>query len=99
MDYIESLPVDNHPLKPEESVLIDTILKTDGSAFQRILNELKTPLVSGILFLVLNSSPIEALLKDTIPYARSSDASLLCLKTIVFILLLFAFNNVCYALK
>jgi hypothetical protein len=96
MDYIESLPTDNEPLKPEEKEIVDTILKKDATKFQKFIQELKLPLIAGIVFLIINSPQVSNFLRDNIAYARSSEMSLLCLKTVLFMIFVFIYTNLHY---
>lgn len=99
MDYIDSLPTDEEPLKPEEKHIADTILKKDATKFQTFIQELKLPLFVGIVFLVINSPQVSDFLRDNIAYARSSSMSLLCLKAVIMMIVVFIYNNLYYLMK
>lgn len=98
-DYIESLPMDEEPMKPEEKQIMDTILKKDASKIQKFISELKLPLIVGVLFLIINSPQITNFMRDNIAYVRGSEMSLLCLKVIIFMVAVFVYNNVHYMMK
>lgn len=92
-DYIDSLATDNDPVSQSEKVLINSIFKSDEPAIQKFILELKLPIIIGIFFMIISSPQVTNFIKHTVPYARSSDVSLLCFKTILFIILVFVYNN------
>ena len=92
-DYINSLPTDDEPLNSKEQEFLDSLFRNDSTTFQKLVNELREPLVAGILFLLLNVPQVTEFLKTTVPYANSSETSLLCFKTLLFVILLLLYNN------
>lgn len=99
MDYLESLPTDDYPVKPDDAKLIKNILIADESPLYRIILEFKDPIISGLLFIIFNMQGFDDFLKSTVPYARSSDTSLILFKAIIFIILLFLIKNVNLSLR
>ena len=96
-DYIDSLPTDDSPLNSQEKTVMDTIFK--GDSVQMFIYDLKIPLIAGILFIILNLEMINKFLRDIIPYSRKSELSLLCVKTLIFVVLIFMFSNYRYILR
>lgn len=92
-DYLESLPTDKDPVHPAEAQILHTILNKDSSTFHRMLYDLKDPIISGILFLLLNTPQCSEFIKSTVSYARSSNTSLLIFKTVLFITIIFVIKN------
>ncbi len=99
MDYIESLPTDNEPIDSEERQLMDKILEKDAPAFQRLIQELKLPIVAGLLFMIVNNPQITEFFKTSVPYTRTSEMSMLCFKTLLFTVALFLYININHLLK
>jgi len=85
VDNIQSLPVDNEQLSVEEQNVMNTFFKTDDK-IHTILNTLKLPLFVGILFIIINSPQSNDFIKNVVPYARSSEASLLCFKAMLIMI-------------
>ncbi len=92
-DYIATLPVDDDPIPSNEKYLADNLFKTRNTTMSRVLNDLKLPFVAGLLFVMLSNTYVSQLIRDTIPYAKSSEVSLLIFKTSVFVVLLYLYTN------
>lgn len=92
-DYIESLPTDDLPLNSTETKFMENILKNDKTSFELFLSEMKLVLIFGVLFLIINTPQVSDFIQNTIPYANSSKMSLLCFKCLLFMLLVFIYNN------
>ena len=95
-DYINTLPTDDDPLNPSESNIMNIITGKDGSgdtAMLRILNEMKIPIVIGILFLLVSTSQFTDILRTCIPFTGKNDTHMLMMKTVVFIILVFVLMN------
>jgi len=93
MDYINSLPTDDEPLNPDEKQISDIIFRDDASIVHKFISDLKLPLISGIIFLIINSAFVSDFLQSNIAYVRKSNMSLLCLKTILFMICIFVLMN------
>jgi len=100
-DYIEHLPTDNDPLTPESTKLMNQIFPTTTPSMriQAFASELQTPIVIGILFLLLSNSYTTNALREYIPYLKTSDISLLYVKALIMVILVFIYNNIQYAKK
>lgn len=92
-DFIQSLPTDDNPLSAEESKILKNILKQDVSPLHNILIEFKFPLICGIIFFIFNNTNLNDIIKMSVPYANNSDTSLLFIKTIFFIIIVFITQN------
>lgn len=92
-DYIATLPVDDEPVPPDERYLVDTLFKGKKTPIGNFLRDLKQPLVAGILFALLSNSTVTQIIRDAVPYAKSSEISLLIFKTFLFVVFLYLYNN------
>lgn len=92
-DHITSLPTDDTQLPAAESALLDSILKQETKSIKTLLDDIKIPLVAGVLFLMFNSQILTDFIKNSIPYARSSETSLLCFKAAVLVMVLYLYIN------
>lgn len=93
-DYIATLPVDDEPVTPDDRYLANTLFGNNKrSILGSLLRDLKQPLVAGVLFAILSNSTVTQLIRDVIPYAKSSEISLLIFKTSMFIILMYLYNN------
>lgn len=91
--------MDDIPISSEDKEILDNIMKKDLSTFEKFLSELKQPVLAGILFVIISTPQVSDFMLNTIPYARSSAVSLLCLKAFVFVVLLFLYNNSAFLMK
>ena len=92
-DYIESLPTDDAPLNSDEVQVMNTLFKKDANMIQKCLNEIKLPLIVAIVFILLSTSHVTDFIRNTVPYAKSSETSLLAFKTLLFMVIVFIYNN------
>jgi hypothetical protein len=92
-DFIDFLPTDDAPLTPSEQLVMNTILPSPTDGLQNLLQDLKMPVLFGLAFLIINLPQVSDLIKNTVPYANSSDLSLLLFKTALFVLVVFLCNN------
>jgi len=88
-DCLQTLPTDQQPIDPYEQRLLNTIFKEESLSMTRLFQDLKLPLIAGLLFLLLSVPQLNVFLKTSIPYARSSETSLIVFKTVVFIGIMF----------
>jgi len=88
-DCLQTLPTDQQPIDPLEQRLLNTIFKEESTSMTRLFQDLKIPLIAGMLFVLLSVPQLNQFLKSTIPYARSSETSLIVLKAVVFIGIMF----------
>jgi len=90
-DHITSLPTDDTQLPPSESALLNSILKQDDPSIKTFFEDIKLPLVAGALFVFFHSELLTDFIKSSVPYAQSSDTSLVCFKAAVFVMLLYLY--------
>jgi hypothetical protein len=93
MDSLKTLPTDQYPVDASERKIMDSVFVPPPSTFYKFTSELKEPLLAGILFLIMNLPQVDSLISSTVPYAKSSNTSLLFFKTFVFVVLLFLIQN------
>ncbi len=93
-DYIATLPVDNEPLPPDQQHLIDDLSLQNRFKFARLLSELKGPLILCAIFFLINHPVVSTMIQDSSSYAKSSEFSLLIVKTVLFLVFVFLYNNV-----
>lgn len=95
-DYIHFLPTDDNPINPVEKQVFANILNSNTSSTQlhSFINELKQPLLVGIVFMLLNTEQSNTLIESVVGYARSSKTSLLLFKTFLFIVIYFVWQNI-----
>lgn len=92
-DYIDSLPTDDAPLNSEEVQVMNTLFKKDANLFQKFMNEIKLPLIVAVVFITLSMPQVSEFIRNTVPYAKSSETSLLAFKTLLFMVIIFIYNN------
>jgi hypothetical protein len=92
-DYIESLPTDETTLNKNDEILMKNILKNDKSTLQKFITDLKLPMIMGGLFLILSAPQTSDFIKHIVPYAKSSETSLLTFKTFILMIVVFFYNN------
>lgn len=92
-DYIATLPVDDDPVPPDERHLVDALFVGKNTSMGNLLKDLKQPVIAGILFALLSNSTVTQVIRDAVPYAKSSEMSLLLFKTFLFVVLLYLYNN------
>lgn len=101
-DYIATLPVDDEPLPESEKKLMNSLLTDDTnpkSTFTKFVQELKMPILFGILFVVLGSSTTGDIIASLVPYAKSSEMSSLVARAFLFAVLVFMYNNLHIVMK
>jgi len=90
MDYISTLPVYDSPVPQEHSILIDTITQQPNkTTIHRFFNELRLPIIFGIVFFILSLPYGSEVIQSLIPYTRKRELSLLVVKTAFFVLIAF----------
>lgn len=90
-DYIQNLPTDNHPVKPQELQIVENFFKPENKQNVRtIINVLKDSLIAGVLFFLLSTPFANNILQNF--YSENSYYSIL-LKTSIFIFLFFIISN------
>lgn len=94
-DFIATLPVDEHPMTQDEKHFLSQVLQETSSTLtiKSFISELRIPLIVGILFLILGMPQVSEFIRASVPYARSSDSSLLIFKTGLIIVLIFVIIN------
>lgn len=97
-DYLETLPVDEFPMAPEDSQLLNTILQESKSdSIQQLLHDSKVIFVAAILFFIINTQAVQYILKTIIPYTNHSTLSLLLVQVLIFTILLYFAENFQYS--
>lgn len=90
MDYITTLPVDDSPISQEHVRIIDLITRTtDEKTIYQFFNELRLPIVFGIVFFVLSLPYGSDVIRSIIPYTQKKELSLIIVKTLFFVLVAF----------
>lgn len=88
-DSLQTLPTDQQPMDPHEQHLLNTIFKEETSSITNLFQELRLPIIVGVLFLILSLPQWNNLLQSVIPYTNKSQSSLIVFKTFVFIIVVF----------
>jgi len=88
-DPLQTLPTDKEPMNPHEQILLNAIFKEETSSITKLFQEMRIPIIAGILFLVLSIPQTSVMLKSVVPYVSKSEVSLVLFKTILFIGTLF----------
>ena len=91
-DFINVLPTNDRPVDPAEMELFDAVVAPKGSLYH-ILQDLRSTIVASLIFFVLSLDFVDTLIQSTISYAKSSKTALVIVKTAIFFLVLFIFNN------
>lgn len=93
-DALESLPTDEIPIRANDQVYMDMLLKHETkSKLQTFFQHLKQPIVYGILFLLINTHTFRSLVESVLPYAQKTELSFLITKTAIFILVVFLYST------
>lgn len=92
-DLIKTLPTDTQTVDRTEQLLLDDILQMKDSDLRNLLQTLREPILGGALFFFLSLPHVAEFIQNTIPYAKSSETSLLLCKTILFVAIFFVLKN------
>jgi len=93
-DLISSLPVDETPLNHDEIHILQTLFKEENRGnISKIFIELKDAVIGGILFALLSSPQVDALLLRIAPTTKNSPIIRIGLKTMIFIALYWIILN------
>lgn len=108
-DDISLLPRDNDPVPDEDQQIVDSITGSGSTpavshsdpkfSIHLLFKDLKSIIISSILFAVLSSPPTITIIKDFIPYARSSTSSLIAVQTLLFAICIFILGNIKYIIN
>ena len=109
-DLIEKLQTDEFAVDPIEFALFNQIIpppspKITTHSQERlrigdiIAKDVKENIFIGIVFFMLSLPSVDELIMSKIPYASSGYVSLICTKTLIFIVLLILIRNRAYMFK
>ena len=88
-DTIQELPTDNHPLTPEETILINTIFKRDSS-LGYFITEIKPHILYGLLFMAFMMFDINTVIKTVVPRnIQEKPYVIVSISTVLFIIATF----------
>jgi hypothetical protein len=80
-DLIYELPTDKIEPSQDELKIVNNLFKKNKKFMTRIANELKDPLLVGILYIIFSFSKIDELIQKFIPITNNSPYILLLIKT------------------
>lgn len=92
-DQINLLPIDNDPLNVEDMNIVNSIFKENKQSFSNFMGDIKYPVLVGLLFFAVSSDLVSGIIKNVIPYARSSNLAFSICKSIAFAVLYFILIN------
>ncbi len=85
-DSLDTLPVDELPVRPQDQPYLNVLIQQKKkSTVQSFFQDLKKPIVLGILFMVISTPTFHRFIQSMIPYTQKSDLSVLMAKTVLFI--------------
>ena len=96
MSEIDLLPTDETNPSLSDKQLIDMLIPPPQL---NLIHDLAKPVLIGFFFFILSLPQVDQFLQQIIPYAASSQVSLLVFKTILFIGILFVTDNIKHVLK
>lgn len=88
-----STPSSSSPSNTPSSSSSSTTPSDKVGRIQQFIHDMKTPLILGCFFFILNSSQVNGFLQSVYPYSKNSEVMLLLIKTLVFIILLYVYNH------
>lgn len=88
-DNINDLPIDKKMRQTEiEIELIDTIFKGEPSTLKVLIDEIKEPLIVGVLFVLFSLQYLESVTQSLLPLTNNSPIFIMITK-VIFIMILF----------
>jgi hypothetical protein len=88
-DNINDLPIDKKMRQTEiEIELIDTIFKGEPSTLKVLIDEIKEPLIVGVLFVLFSLQYVESVTQSLLPLTNNSPIFIMITK-VIFIMILF----------
>jgi hypothetical protein len=92
-DIIDQLPVDNQLPTHDEINLINTIFKKEKTNIEKILEEFKSVILIGILYILLSLNYIDNFIKSVLPITLKYPYIIILLKAVVLMLIVWVINN------
>lgn len=90
-DTLASLPVDEEPVSNDEQQILDKIMQQDQNKLSKLIQLFKLPGIAGLLFFTLHTQWFTQMTRTSLPYAASSEFSMLVFKTGLFVVALFVY--------
>ena len=88
-DNINDLQIDKKMRQTEiEIELIDTIFKGEPSTLKVLIDEIKEPLIVGVLFVLFSLQYVESVTQSLLPLTNNSPIFIMITK-VIFIMILF----------
>lgn len=99
-DDIISLPTDDDLAPtPVELEIVNTLFKENKSHFFSLFNEIKEPLLVGLLYIIFNLEYITNIVHSLLPFTRSSIIFTVITKGIIFMLVFWIIKHLNFAKK
>lgn len=92
-DIIDQLPVDNQLPTHEEINLINTIFKKEKTNIEKILEEFKSVIFIGILYILLSLIYVDNFIKSILPITLKYPYIIILIKAIILMLVVWIINN------
>lgn len=97
-DIIGELPIDQSVPSHNEINMVNTLFKQNKSIIYNILDEIKSSILIGILFIIFSLPQIDEFIKKIIPAYAGSMYILLIVKAVILVIIFYLINNL-YLMK
>jgi len=98
-DIIDELPTDHTVPSHNEIKIVNNLFKQNKNGMYRILDELKTALIIGVLFIIFSIPQVDDLIKRVIPSSYTGSMYILLLVKAILLVVVFYFINNFYIMK
>ncbi len=98
-DIIDDLPTDHTVPSHSEINIVNNLFKENKSGMYRILHELKTAILIGVLFIIFSIPHVDDLIKRIIPSSYAGSIYILLLVKAILLVIVFYFINNFYIMK
>ena len=98
-DIIDELPTDHTVPSHNEIKIVNNLFKQNKNGMYRILDELKTALIIGVLFIIFSIPQVDDLIKRVIPSSYAGSIYILLLVNAILLVVVFYFINNFYIMK
>ena len=98
-DIIDELPTDHTVPSHNEIKIVNNLFKQNKNGMYRILDELKTALIIGVLFIIFSIPQVDDLIKRVIPSSYAGSIYILLLVKAILLVVVFYFINNFYIMK
>ena len=92
-DSLQQLPVDSSVRNHEEAALVNSLFQKNSKGITNILSEMRSAIIAGILFILFSFPQVDSMFNSIFKVTKNSPILLVCIKAILFIILLYFILN------